>query len=55
MEWESTKALFARGHSQERNRSNSSSGRSKYKGISKSLGKFVNAYWRCGKQEQYKN
>ena len=55
MEGQRIDALFARGHSQERNRSNSSSGRSKYKGISKSLGKFVNVYWRCGKQEQYKN
>jgi hypothetical protein len=41
MEEQSTDALFARGRSQERNRSNSSSGRSKSKGISRSPGKFV--------------
>jgi hypothetical protein len=41
MEGQSTDALFARGRSQERNRSKSSSGRYKYKGISKSPRKFV--------------
>ena len=41
MEGQSTYALFARGNSQERNRSKSLSGRSKSKGISKSPGKFV--------------
>jgi hypothetical protein len=49
MEGHSTNALFARGRSQERNRSNFSSGRSKYKGRSKSPGKFVRVCWRCGK------
>jgi hypothetical protein len=46
--------LFARGCSQEINRSKSSSGRSKSKGISKSLGKFVKVCWRCGKEWHYK-
>ena len=41
MEGQSTDALFTRGHSQERNRSKSSSGRSKSKGISKSPRKIV--------------
>jgi hypothetical protein len=41
MEGHSTSTLFARGHSQERNRSNFSSGRSMSKGRSKSPGKFV--------------
>jgi hypothetical protein len=31
-----------------------SSGRSKYKGRSKSLGNFVNVCWRCGKKYHYK-
>ena len=50
----STDALFARGRSQERNRSNLSSGRSKSKGRSKSPGKFVRVCWRCGKEGHYK-
>jgi hypothetical protein len=49
MERQSTDALFVRGRSQERNRSKSSSGRSKYKGISKSPVNFVKVCWRCGK------
>jgi hypothetical protein len=49
MEGQSTDALFARGCSQERNRSKFSSGRSKSKGRSKSLEKFVKVCWRCGK------
>jgi hypothetical protein len=49
MEGESIDALFARGHSQERNRSKLSSGRSKSKGISKYAGNFVKVCWRCGK------
>ena len=49
MEGQSTDRLFARGCSQERNRSNLSRGRSKYKGRSKSPGNFVKACWRCGK------
>jgi hypothetical protein len=44
MEGQSTDALFARGHSQDRNRSKSSSGRSKSKGRSKSSGKFVKVF-----------
>jgi hypothetical protein len=54
MEGQSTDALFARGCSQESNRSKSSSGRSKSKGRSKSLGKFVKVCWRCGKEGHYK-
>jgi hypothetical protein len=42
MEGQSTDVLFARGHSHERNRSKSSSGRSKYRGRFKSHGKLVN-------------
>ena len=49
MEGHSTDALFARGCSQERNKSNFSSGRSKSKGRSKSLKTFLKVYWRCGK------
>jgi hypothetical protein len=49
-----TYALLARGCSQERNRSKSSSGRFKYKGRFKSLGKFVKVCWRCGKEGHYK-
>jgi hypothetical protein len=54
MEGHSTDALFARGHSQERNRSKSSSGRSKYKGRSKSPRKFLKVCWRCGKEGNFK-
>jgi hypothetical protein len=49
MEGQSTNALFARGCSQERNRSKSSSGISKSKGRSKSPRNFVKVCWRCGK------
>jgi hypothetical protein len=54
MEGQSTYALFARGRSQERNRSKSSSGISKSKGRSKFPGKFVKVCWRCGKEGNYK-
>jgi hypothetical protein len=54
MEGQSTDALFARGRSQERNRSKSSSWRSKSKGRSKSPRKFVKVCWRCGKEGNYK-
>jgi hypothetical protein len=54
MEGQSTNTLFARGHSQERNRSTFSSGRSKSKGGYKSLGKFVKVCWRCGNEGNYK-
>jgi hypothetical protein len=54
MEGYNTYAVFARGHSQERNRSNLSSERSKSKGRSKSPGKFVRVCWRCGKEGHYK-
>jgi hypothetical protein len=45
MEGQSIDTLFSRGHSQERNRSKFSSGRSN----------FVKVCWRCGKQGNYKN
>ena len=54
MEGQSTNTLFARGCSQERNRSNFSSGIFESKGISKSLRKFVKVCWRCGKEGNYK-
>jgi hypothetical protein len=54
MEGQSTNALFARQNSQERNKYNFSSGRSKSKVRSKSSGKFVKVCWRCGKQGHYK-
>jgi hypothetical protein len=54
MERQSTDALFVRVLPQETNRPNSSCGRSKSRGRSKTLGKFVNVCWRFGKQENYK-
>jgi hypothetical protein len=54
MEGQSIDALFARGHSQERNISKSSSGRYNSKGRYKSLGKFIKVWWRCGKEGHYK-
>ena len=50
MEGQSTDALFARGSSQERNRSKFSSARSNSKGRSKSPRNFVRVCWRCGKE-----
>jgi hypothetical protein len=55
MEGHNTDALFVRGHSQERNRSNFLSGRSKSKGRSKSPRNFVRVCWRCGKEGNCKN
>jgi hypothetical protein len=49
MDGQSTYALFSRGHSQERNRSKSSSERSKSKGRFKSSRNFVKVWWICGK------
>jgi hypothetical protein len=54
MEGHSTDGLFARGRSQEINRSNFSNGRYNSKGRSKSSGKFVRVCWRCGKERHYK-
>jgi hypothetical protein len=54
MEGHKIDALFARGHSQERNRSNFSSGRSNSKGRSKSPKNFIRVCWRCGKEGYYK-
>ena len=48
MEGQSTDTVFARGHSQERNRSKSSSG------SYKSPEKIVKVCWRCGKEGPYK-
>jgi hypothetical protein len=55
MEGHSTYPLFSRGRSQERNRSKFPSGRSKSKGRSKSIEKFLKVCWRCGKEGHYKN
>jgi hypothetical protein len=46
--------LFARGCSQEINRSKLSSGRYKSKGRSKYPENFVKVCWRCGKEGHYK-
>jgi hypothetical protein len=54
MEGKSTNPLFARGHSQEINRSKFSSGRSKSKGRSKSPKKFVKVCCRCGQEGNHK-
>jgi hypothetical protein len=54
MEGHSTDTLFTRGHSQERNRSKFSSGRSNSKGRSKYLRNFVKVCWICGKEGHYK-
>jgi len=54
MEENNTNDLFARGLSHERNKSNSSSGRSKSRGRSKSSRKFVKVCWRCGNEWHYK-
>jgi hypothetical protein len=54
MDGQSTDTLFARGRSQERNRSKFSSGISKSKGRYKSPRKFVKVCWRCGKEGHYK-
>jgi hypothetical protein len=54
MEGWSTNELFARGHSQEINRSKSSSGRYESKSRSKSPRNFVKICWRCGKEGHYK-
>jgi hypothetical protein len=55
MEGKRTYALFAGGNSPKRNRSKSSSGRSKSKGRSKYPRKFVKICWRCGKEGHFKN
>jgi hypothetical protein len=54
MEGQSTDTLFARGCSQEINRSKFSSGRSKSKGRYKYPKKFLKVCWRCGKEGHYK-
>jgi hypothetical protein len=54
MEGQRIDALFARGCSQERNRSKFSSGRYKSKGTYKYPVEFVKVCWRCGKQGHYK-
>jgi hypothetical protein len=54
IEGHTTYALFARGRSQERNRSTSSSEISKSKGRYKSIENFVKICGRCGKEGNYK-
>jgi hypothetical protein len=54
MEGKNIDAIFARRHSQERNRSKFSSGRFKSKGRSKFPKIFVKVCWRCGKERHYK-
>jgi hypothetical protein len=54
MEGHSTNTLFARGRSQEINRSKLSGGRFNSKGRSKSPINFVKVCWRCGKGGHYK-
>lgn len=54
MESQTGDAFFVRGRSQNREKK-SSSGRSKYRGKSKSLGKPVKVVcWKCGKEGHYK-
>eukprot|EP00253_Pinus_taeda_P008000 PITA_08000 len=55
MERKNGDALSVRGCSQNRNKNNSSSGRSKSRGISKSSGKPVKVVcWKCGKEGHFK-
>jgi hypothetical protein len=54
MDGHSTDALFVRGHTQDRNLGKSSRGISKSTGRSKSLGKSLRKYWKCGKIGHYK-
>jgi hypothetical protein len=54
MDGHSTNALFVRGHTQDRNHSKPSGGRSKSTGRSNSLGKSLRKCWKCGKTRNYK-
>ena len=54
MDGHSTDALFVRGRTQDRNPSKPSGWRSKSTGRSKSPGKSLRKYWKCGKIGHYK-
>jgi hypothetical protein len=54
MDSHSTDALFVRGHTQDRNTSKPSGGRSKSTGRSKSPRKSLRKCWKCGKTGHYK-
>jgi hypothetical protein len=54
MDIQSTYDLSIRGHSLNRNKNKSLSGRSKSRVIFKSLGKSLNKLWKCGKVGHYK-
>jgi hypothetical protein len=54
MEGWSTDSLFAKGRSEEKNISKSSSGRYNSRGRSKYPEKIVRVCWRCGKEGNYK-
>ena len=54
MEGQNGDVLSVRGRSQNRNKNKSSSGRSKYRGRCKSLGKPVKVCWKCRKEGNFK-
>jgi hypothetical protein len=54
MDGHSTDSLFVRGHTQDRNPSKPSRGRSKSTIRSKSPGKYLRKCWKCGKTRNYK-
>jgi hypothetical protein len=54
MDGHSTDALFIRVHAQDRNPGKPSGWRSKSTGRSKSPGKSLRKYWKCGKTGHYK-
>jgi hypothetical protein len=54
MDSHSTNSLFVRGHTQDRNPSKISGGRSKSTGRYKSPGKYLRKWWKCGKTGHYK-
>ena len=55
MEGQNGDALSVQGRSQNINKNKVLSGRSKSRGRSKSLGKFLKVCWKCGKEGHYKN
>jgi len=54
MDSQNKDALSIRGHTLDRNKNKSSSGRSKSRGRSKSLGKSLKKLWKCGKAGNFK-
>jgi len=54
MDIQRTNSFSIRGHTLDRNKNKSSSGRSKYRGRSKYLGKSLNKCWKCGKVGNFK-